>query len=327
MNCKVCQHPERAVIDQLLRDDVPRHIIAERYGIGTATLYRHRSDHTDLPRRKRGFSGHKPCMICDHPDRDVINNMIREQLPLTDIVGRFGINRGKIEWHRRNHLGINVGRVICTVCRHEHRMEIDEMIVSGSQLIDIANLFGIGRHSIHRHRSHCLGLEPTHSQRCTVCFHAKRAEIERDLVKGISQLQISRKYNLGQSAVSRHNRNHLHAVLSQERDSVMAEIIAAEEAQRRAQSRLKTYLARPGVEAGTEAMAMIESARSVLDKRRREAAKESAWAEELAQQARDRCRAIEVALQDVERADTELAQRRVSREMAERRAKSGIGRN
>jgi hypothetical protein len=113
-------------------------------------------------------------------------------------------------------------------------------------------------------------------------------------------------------------RRHLKPLLASERDAVMAEIMDAEQAQSRAQARLSRFLAQPGTEAGPLGVSVIESARAVLERRLREANKEVALADDFMRQARNRKRAAEVALQDLERADTELARRKVAREITER---------
>ena len=49
---------------------------------------------------------------------------------------------------------------------------------------------------------------------CTVCVHAKREEIDRALVEGVSAAEISGRYRtVGERAVRRHRSNHLPAKL------------------------------------------------------------------------------------------------------------------
>ena len=49
---------------------------------------------------------------------------------------------------------------------------------------------------------------------CTVCVHAKREEIDRALIEGVSAAEISGRYRtLGERAVRRHRSNHLPAKL------------------------------------------------------------------------------------------------------------------
>ena len=49
---------------------------------------------------------------------------------------------------------------------------------------------------------------------CTVCVHAKREEIDRALVEGVSAAEISGRYRtIGERAVRRHRSNHLPAKL------------------------------------------------------------------------------------------------------------------
>lgn len=52
-------------------------------------------------------------------------------------------------------------------------------------------------------------------QRCTVCDHAARAEIDRALVEGrTSAATVARRYDLVKTSVERHAKNHLPAALA-----------------------------------------------------------------------------------------------------------------
>jgi hypothetical protein len=42
----------------------------------------------------------------------------------------------------------------CTVCSHPKRAEIDEAILSGTAIRDIAGQWGLGKSAVDRHRSH-----------------------------------------------------------------------------------------------------------------------------------------------------------------------------
>jgi hypothetical protein len=44
---------------------------------------------------------------------------------------------------------------------------------------------------------------------CTICRHAKRHEIDRALVEGVSALQLAEQYKLARSSMQRHEAKHL----------------------------------------------------------------------------------------------------------------------
>lgn len=46
-------------------------------------------------------------------------------------------------------------------------------------------------------------------QRCCICKHDKRLEIDRDIVKGVPHLKIGKKYGVSNLSVRNHAKNHL----------------------------------------------------------------------------------------------------------------------
>ena len=54
---------------------------------------------------------------------------------------------------------------------------------------------------------------------CTVCNHAKRAAINRDLIAGRSVRDIAGQFQLSSSAVDRHKRDHLPATILKAKES------------------------------------------------------------------------------------------------------------
>ncbi len=43
---------------------------------------------------------------------------------------------------------------VCTICNHAERSKLDECLVSGQSLRNIAKQFGVGHSALHRHRDH-----------------------------------------------------------------------------------------------------------------------------------------------------------------------------
>lgn len=51
---------------------------------------------------------------------------------------------------------------------------------------------------------------------CSICAHNKASQINRDLVKGVSPVGVSAKYQVSQFALYRHRKNHLAKSLSKD---------------------------------------------------------------------------------------------------------------
>ena len=51
---------------------------------------------------------------------------------------------------------------------------------------------------------------------CSICAHNKASQINRDLVKGVSPVDVSAKYQVSQFALYRHRKNHLTRSLSED---------------------------------------------------------------------------------------------------------------
>ena len=54
-------------------------------------------------------------------------------------------------------------------------------------------------------------------KRCAVCYHEKRCEIERDIIKGVPYAILSKKYSIKEQCITDHKaRGHITAGLSEE---------------------------------------------------------------------------------------------------------------
>jgi hypothetical protein len=54
-------------------------------------------------------------------------------------------------------------------------------------------------------------------KRCAVCYHEKRCEIERDIIKGVPYAILSKKYGIKEQCITDHKaRGHIPAGLSEE---------------------------------------------------------------------------------------------------------------
>jgi hypothetical protein len=54
-------------------------------------------------------------------------------------------------------------------------------------------------------------------KRCAVCYHEKRCEIERDIIKGVPYAILSKKYSIKEQCITDHKaRGHIPAGLSEE---------------------------------------------------------------------------------------------------------------
>jgi len=56
-------------------------------------------------------------------------------------------------------------------------------------------------------------------RKCTVCAHPQREAIDQALINGKSLRNVSKQYNVSDTAVFRHNANHLPAALSKAHDA------------------------------------------------------------------------------------------------------------
>ena len=155
---------------------------------------------------------------------------------------------------------------------------------------------------------------------CTICNHDQLNEINSRLAQGQPGRSVALRYRVGATSVWRHAKYHLRPLLQREHEEIISEVMAAEVAARAAHQRVREYLSRPHRESGPEPMAQIDTARKAANRRKREATKEIAFLEDLLRQARSRHVAAEAAIQDIERADTELARREVAREAEMRRS-------
>lgn len=317
-SCVICRHEQRIDIENRIRQGKSAAMIGREFDLHRSAANRHKLGCMGIaPTEKRAS-----CKVCLSPYLETINQRIRQGDVQQSIVREYGISRSVIRLHTRGCLGIpaNLDHApgACGACDHDQHDAIDEMIRAGAKHRDIGAAFGLHHQTVGDHRRFHLGLPPIISPKgCRICNDPRRAAIEKSLIDaGVRETAV--RFGFLKSMAREHLRRHLKPLLASERDAVMAEIMDAEQAQSRAQARLSRFLAQPGTEAGPLGVSVIESARAVLERRLREANKEVALADDFMRQARNRKRAAEVALQDLERADTELARRKVAREITER---------
>jgi AraC-like DNA-binding protein len=316
--CTICHHPAREAIEADLLAGHAWNRVGRAFDITRSSVQRHAKGHMGLTPSHLRIAG---CSICDSPDRIAIDAALTSGQSATSLAREFPFSHSLMLRHRALCLKLpRLGKASCAICAHPDRDEIESLLRSEVLLKDIARHHGVSQSSLTRHWTAHLGMDARRHHRvgCLVCHHPKRAEIEAALIKGEPRPTVARRFGLAPHRVRWHAKAHLERLLSAERDAVMAEVMAAEQAQMAALLRLRRHLARPEAQASDEGARVIESARAILERHDREAAKAVALAMDFLKQARGRKRAAEIALQDLERADTELARRKVAREITDR---------
>tara|TARA_B100001250_G_scaffold414401_1_gene452536 strand:+ start:2052 stop:2708 length:657 start_codon:yes stop_codon:yes gene_type:complete len=133
----------------------------------------------------------KRCKLCNHEDRDILEQQLEEHNISTDKMDReMGWQSGTAARHQRNHMGdyVEASNPKCNICTHELRSQIEQQLHEGNATPDaIATMVDCSPEQVKRHmRKH---LQPLIQESAATLIAMREVDEVESLSKNISRLE------------------------------------------------------------------------------------------------------------------------------------------